>query len=105
VCIVQSLTGSELLRRNTDVFLPLVAEGLDDYTTNARGDVGSLVRFEAIRATKSLWERLEEEEEGEGSAGPLVTELFLRILRLAAEKLDRVRAEAQAALAVALKQR
>jgi hypothetical protein len=101
-CILQSLTGSELLKQNTDVFLELVAEGLDDYWTNARGDVGSHVRFQAIRATKSLWERLDEDTEAKV---PLVSGLFLRILRLAAEKLDRVRAEAQAALAVALKPR
>ncbi|KAH6855689.1 tubulin folding cofactor D C terminal-domain-containing protein, partial [Chaetomium sp. MPI-CAGE-AT-0009] len=99
-CILQSLTGSDLLRQNTGVFLPLVAEGLDDYTTTARGDVGSHVRYEAIRATKSLWERLDGES---GMTTQLVSVLFLRILRLAVEKLDRVRAEAQAALAVALK--
>jgi hypothetical protein len=101
-CILQSLTGSELLRQNTDVFLRLVAEGLDDYTTTARGDVGSHVRFEAIRVTKSLWTNL-----GEDSAAnvALVSGLFLRILRLAAEKLDRVRAQAQAALGVLLKPR
>jgi hypothetical protein len=99
-CILQSLTGSDLLRQNTGVFLPLVAEGLDDYTTTARGDVGSHVRYEAIRATKSLWEGLDGEPD---MTTQLVSVLFLRILRLAAEKLDRVRAEAQAALAVALK--
>jgi hypothetical protein len=99
-CILQSLTGSDLLRQNTGVFLPLVAEGLDDYTTTARGDVGSHVRYEAIRATKSLWERLDGEPD---MTAQLVLVLFLRILRLAAEKLDRVRAEAQVALAVALK--
>ena len=103
VCIIQSLTGSDLLRQNTDVFLPLVTEGLNDYFTNARGDVGSLVRFEAIRAAKSLWEKLG--EESDDKVAPLVSGLFLCILRLAAEKLDRVRAEAQAALAVALRPR
>ncbi len=75
----------------------LVAEGLDDYTTNARGDVGANVRYEAIRATRALWEG--------GLESGLVEGLFLRILRLAAEKLDRVRAQAQAALAVVLKER
>ncbi|SPQ25150.1 ca62311a-f41f-42a4-b0d9-fcc146c57147 [Thermothielavioides terrestris] len=53
-CILQSLTGSDLLKQNTDVLLELVAEGLDDYHTNARGDVGSQVRFQAIRATRSF---------------------------------------------------
>lgn len=111
-CILQSLTGSDLLGQNTDVFLGLVAEGLDDYTTNAQGDVGSHVRVQAIRATKSLWERrlLDDSSSLVAAASevpppPLVSELFLRILRLAAEKLDRVRSEAQAALALALKSR
>ncbi|GAB1316699.1 hypothetical protein MFIFM68171_06909 [Madurella fahalii] len=98
VSILQSLAGSDLLKQNTEVFIGLVAEGLDDYTTNARGDVGSHVRLQAIRATKSLWERLD----GRDTA-PFVSALFLRILRLAAEKLDRVRVEAQAALALVLK--
>jgi hypothetical protein len=104
-CILQSLTGSDLLKQNTDVLLELVAEGLDDYHTNARGDVGSQVRFQAIRATRSLWEGLGEGEEHWAKKQHLVSELFLRILRLAAEKLDRVRAEAQTALAVVLQPR
>ncbi|KAK4196315.1 putative tubulin-specific chaperone D [Triangularia verruculosa] len=99
VAVLQSLTRSNsksgLLRDNTDIFLPLIAEGLDDYTTTAQGDVGSMVRFQAIRATKALWT--------ESPSGPLVDGLILRILRLAAEKLDRVRAEAQVALSLVLK--
>ncbi|KAK0712255.1 tubulin folding cofactor D C terminal-domain-containing protein [Apiosordaria backusii] len=99
VAVLQSLTRSNsksgLLRDNTDIFLPLIAEGLDDYTTTAQGDVGSMVRFQAIRATKALWT--------ESPSGPLVEGLILRILRLAAEKLDRVRAEAQVALSLILK--
>lgn len=94
VAILRSLTRSDLLKQDTDKFLPLVVEGLNDYTTNARGDVGSLVRLQAIRATKSLWEELDSSE--------LVTPLFLPILRLSAEKLDRVRTEAQAALSLVL---
>lgn len=98
-CILQSLTGTELLRQNINVFLGIIAEGLDDYHTNARGDVGSHVRLQAIRATKSLWERLD----GSADAKSFASGLFLRILRLAAEKLDRVRVEAHAALVLALK--
>jgi len=100
VLIIRSLTGSELLEQNIELFLDLLAEGLDDYTTNARGDVGSLVRYRAVKATKALWESFME-------SGRLqsVSTLFLRILRLAAEKLDRVRAEAQVALAAALSPR
>ncbi|KAL2136744.1 hypothetical protein VTI74DRAFT_1785 [Chaetomium olivicolor] len=99
-CILQSLTGSDLLKQNMYIFIEIVSEGLDDYTTNARGDVGSNVRYHAIRTTKLLWENLDEDC---GFGPPIVSGLFLRILRLAAEKLDRVRAQAQAALAVVLK--
>ncbi|KAL2158608.1 hypothetical protein VTH06DRAFT_4090 [Thermothelomyces fergusii] len=99
-CILQSLAGSELLRRNVSLFSDLLGEGLDDYTTTARGDVGSHVRVAAIRATRSLWEKPDDDIE---TKGQLTSALFLRMLRLAAEKLDRVRAEAQAALAVVLK--
>ncbi|KAJ4294791.1 hypothetical protein N0V88_005025 [Collariella sp. IMI 366227] len=98
-CILQSLMGSELLRQNMYIFIDIVVEGLEDYTTTARGDVGSNVRYHAIRVTKSLWEAWGPENEGP----PVVSGLFLRILLLAAEKLDRVRAQAQAALAVVLK--
>ncbi|KAK0643446.1 tubulin folding cofactor D C terminal-domain-containing protein [Cercophora newfieldiana] len=99
VLMLRSLTGSELLGGNVRVFLPLLQEGLDDYTMNARGDVGSLVRFRAVRATRGLWEAFADDHEKMGT----VSSLFLRVLRLAAEKLDRVRAEAQVCLAAVLK--
>ncbi|KAK3398238.1 tubulin folding cofactor D C terminal-domain-containing protein [Sordaria brevicollis] len=101
VSILSSLTQSDILRENIDTFLELIAAGLDDYTTNARGDVGSLVRLQAIKATKFLWERLDQLPTNEPFR--VVSALFLRILRLAAEKLDKVRAEAQTALALVLK--
>ncbi|KAK4450738.1 tubulin folding cofactor D C terminal-domain-containing protein [Podospora aff. communis PSN243] len=100
VLMLRSLTESELMEDNVTVFLPLLEEGLDDYTTNARGDVGSLVRFRAVRATRGLWQAFIAKEEKEKLR--LVSSLFLRVLRLAAEKLDRVRAEAQGALGAAL---
>ncbi|KAL0471618.1 tubulin folding cofactor D C terminal domain-containing protein [Neurospora intermedia] len=101
VSILSSLSRSDILRENVDTFLELIAAGLDDYTTNARGDVGSLVRLQAIKATKFLWESLDRLPTNE--AARVVSALFLRILRLAAEKLDKVRAEAQTALALVLK--
>ncbi|KAK0701855.1 tubulin folding cofactor D C terminal-domain-containing protein [Lasiosphaeria miniovina] len=110
VAILSSLMRSDLLRQNTGAFLGLLVEGLDDYTINARGDVGSHVRLQALRAIKSLWEVVLGEGEEKGGADSdeetvqdVVSELFLRVLRLAAEKLDRVRVEAQAALGLALK--
>lgn len=106
VSILQSLMQSEGLRHNTDHLLGLISEGLDDYTTNARGDIGSHVRLQAIRATKSLWATLEPSNtEGPGIDETVVSRLLLQILRLAAEKLDRVRVEAQSTLALVLRSR
>ncbi|KAJ5011716.1 hypothetical protein K4K57_005224 [Colletotrichum sp. SAR 10_99] len=103
VAILQSLSQSVLLRNRAPVFLDLLAEGLNDYTTNARGDVGSHVRLEALRATKSLWKLAFAPETTEVEWLPeAVSKLFLRTLRLAAEKLDRVRTEAHAVLALTL---
>lgn len=95
VAILQSLTGKEILQDKILDFLNIISEGLDDYTTNARGDIGSHVRLEAIKATKTLWDKKKDDEQ-------VVTVLFPRILRLAAEKLDKVRNEAQSALAMLL---
>ncbi|CAN8103059.1 unnamed protein product [Discula destructiva] len=101
VAILQSLCGNEVLRQNADQLLRLVSEGLNDYTSNARGDVGSHVRLQAIRATKYLWESAEQSISEDSGSGKTVSSLLLPILRLAAEKLDRVRVEAQATLALA----
>ncbi|KAJ4421829.1 hypothetical protein N0V82_003528 [Gnomoniopsis sp. IMI 355080] len=101
VSILQSLVGSEVLDQNAGRLLGLISAGLEDYTTNARGDVGSHVRLQAIKATRYLWGQANKAigvpDFDEAMAG-----LFLPILRLAAEKLDRVRIEAQATLALAL---
>ncbi|KAF9881856.1 beta-tubulin cofactor d [Colletotrichum karsti] len=102
VAILQSLSQSVVLRDRALVFLDLLAEGLNDYTTNARGDVGSHVRLEALRATKLLWRIAFAEGAEVGWLSTAVSKLFLRILRLAAEKLDRVRTEAHAVLALTL---
>lgn len=109
VAILKSLSGTEVLRQNAAELLGVIEEGLDDYTTNARGDVGSLVRLQAIRATKSVWQALREQAERVDDARERLlgnmSRLFPRILRLAAEKLDRVRVEAQATLSLALSER
>ncbi|KAL1838315.1 hypothetical protein VTJ49DRAFT_2805 [Mycothermus thermophilus] len=92
-----------LLRQNAEVFIELVAEGLDDYTTTARGDIGSNVRYEALRVARALWADMDTNF-GQAERERLVSALFLRVLRLAAEKLDRVRAQAQATIAVLLRE-
>ncbi|KAI1430364.1 tubulin folding cofactor D C terminal-domain-containing protein [Xylaria sp. FL1777] len=95
VAIIQSLIDKQVLRLESTEFLGLISEGLDDYTTNARGDIGSHVRLEAVKATRTLWQVQSGNQE-------LVVQLFPQILRLAAEKLDRVRAEAKSTLEIIL---
>lgn len=102
VAILQSLIHSEVLLQNVEQLLGPIAEGLEDYTTNARGDVGSHVRLQAIKATKYLWTSVGRLENGGADVDKAVTSLLLPIYRLAAEKLDRVRVEAQATLALVL---
>ncbi|TLS29270.1 hypothetical protein PpBr36_00928 [Pyricularia pennisetigena] len=104
VAILQSLTGSgsSLLRDNMSTLLVLVTEGLDDYTVTARGDVGSHVRLQAIKVTKGLWKAIEGSSPGDEKLEVAFLTLFPKILRLSAEKLDKVRAEAQTTLALAL---
>ncbi|KAH6710491.1 small nuclear ribonucleoprotein [Verticillium dahliae] len=104
VAILQSLTESVVLQDGASAFLDLLAQGLNDYTTTARGDVGSHVRLGALRATRCIWRSLQPG----GSARQqeylraAVSKLYLNVLRLAAEKLDRVRTEAQAVLSLTL---
>lgn len=102
VAILQSLTQGEVLAQNVDQLLGMVAEGLEDYKTNARGDVGSHVRLQAIKATKYLWGSSTGPMSSGNGSKATVAGLLRPILRLAAEKLDRVRAEAQSTLALAL---
>lgn len=103
VAILQSLTRSQILKDKPLVFLNLLADGLDDYTTTARGDVGSLVRMQALKAVQTLWQNISAST-GEGHwVAASIDALFYSTLRLSAEKLDRVRPEAQAALSLLMK--
>ncbi|KAI1179412.1 tubulin folding cofactor D C terminal-domain-containing protein [Nemania sp. FL0916] len=95
VAMIRSLTDRCMLRLESAIFVNLISEGLDDYTTNARGDIGSHVRLEAIKATKTLWQT-------DDSYREAAIRLIPQILRLAAEKLDRVRTEAKSTLATIL---
>ncbi|QUC16861.1 uncharacterized protein UV8b_01102 [Ustilaginoidea virens] len=99
VTILQSLIRSSLLQAHTDRFLSLLVEGLNDYTTNARGDVGSHVRVQALRAVRSLFASPTRPERLQSA----IKKLIPSILRLSAEKLDRVRLEAQAVVGAMMK--
>ncbi|KAJ5563572.1 Tubulin-specific chaperone D [Penicillium sp. DV-2018c] len=67
---------------------------LNDYTTDRRGDIGSLIRVEAIQAVGILLQR----EASSTPRSPLVQELIGCLCRLACEKLDKVRLQAWASL-------
>ncbi|PHH65871.1 hypothetical protein CDD81_1240 [Ophiocordyceps australis] len=103
--LLGSLIRSRLICTKPLPFLKLLQAGLDDYTTTARGDVGSHVRVQALRAVRLLWE-----QSSDGSAQETewidesIKTLFGSTLRLAAEKLDRVRVEAQMVVALTLQQ-
>lgn len=111
VSILQCLNRGRILESHTERFIPLISEGLDDYTTDARGDIGSLARIEALKATSKAFATIPCDAKSgavvKGAAGKgwyadeeLFGSLYSRTLRLAAEKLDKVRAEAQTALAI-----
>ncbi|PHH79277.1 hypothetical protein CDD80_5272 [Ophiocordyceps camponoti-rufipedis] len=109
VALLASLVSSRAVEARPQWFVGLLEQGLGDYTTNARGDVGSHVRVEALRALRALWKRpLGDDDEVDGDEGEKrevmasLGKLLPRVLSLAAERLDRVRPEAQAALALAL---
>jgi hypothetical protein len=82
---------------------------LDDYTTNARGDVGSNVRIAAAQVASTFMviptsDRVESFHSEDEAMSSLEQSLFGKILRIAAEKLDKVRVEGQKALVCALKE-
>lgn len=62
--------------------------GLHDVTVNERGDVGSLVRIEALGITAYLWKLKDHLSEAQ------VETLFAAVVRLSLEKLDKVRMSA-----------
>ncbi|KAJ5098458.1 hypothetical protein N7532_005459 [Penicillium argentinense] len=63
---------------------------LNDYTTDRRGDIGSLVRVEAIQAAEIILKG----ESGVTSRSPMIQDLLRCLVRLASEKLDKVRLQA-----------
>ncbi|KAL4872685.1 hypothetical protein BDV12DRAFT_161997 [Aspergillus spectabilis] len=68
---------------------------LNDYTTDRRGDIGSLVRLEGIQAAKTVLRK-----KASVTSQPHVRDIIGCLCRLAAEKLDKVRLEAWLCLQV-----
>ncbi|KAK7510960.1 tubulin folding cofactor D C terminal-domain-containing protein [Phyllosticta citriasiana] len=81
--------SSERLR---DKIAGSLLTALNDYTINERGDVGSLVRLEALNAMESAWKR------GLTEGLEVRLQLHAAVLRLSLEKLDKVRSRAAACL-------
>jgi hypothetical protein len=74
----------------TDAIADHLIEFLNDYTTDRRGDIGSLIRLEAIQAAKVIIQK----ESGPVSRTSQVQSIIGCLCRLAAEKLDKVRLQA-----------
>ena len=100
VAILQYFCWSHPFLADAEQFTAIVAEGLDDYTTDARGDIGSLVRTEALKAVSTVWRHFDTLSD---SGSFIFNTLFPKVLRLAAEKLDKVRSEAHSTVAAALR--
>lgn len=63
---------------------------LNDYTITERGDVGVLVRLEALQTTSILWEFTDSSENTQANKQVI----YNSVLRLSLEKVDKVRAKA-----------
>ncbi|EGD90108.1 hypothetical protein H112_02581 [Trichophyton rubrum D6] len=84
------LTGVLPYLDNTDELESHIGVLLDDYTTDNRGDVGSLIRTEAINGVHMILASRLENPTGHSN----VHNLMKHVIRLAAEKLDKVRFKA-----------
>ncbi|KKY17427.1 putative tubulin-specific chaperone [Phaeomoniella chlamydospora] len=74
----------------------VLGSGLSDYTTDQRGDIGSLARLEAIRYAKIV-----SEADRDLLSDPSFNERIIPLLaKLAAEKLDKVRYQAWTCLEI-----
>lgn len=102
IAILQALTFSGALKSSPESYLDTLVDALGDYTTTGQGDIGSQLRVQALKAVHMLWKHMEDLRT-ESWLMPSIAKLILPILRLSAEKLDRVRAEAQTAVALLLK--
>jgi hypothetical protein len=88
--VAQSLVASQNKDKIlTETICSAVRSGLKDYTIDERGDIGSLVRIEAIKCTSSTLAAAALQDEVELRQG-----LESEICRLSLEKLDRVRMQA-----------
>lgn len=90
---VSSPPNAPKIGQVTAILVTALHQGLNDYTVDERGDVGSLVRLQAIECTSVLWDMHPTIEDSEGQ--PV---LLSDMLRLSFEKMDRVRLRAAQSL-------
>jgi hypothetical protein len=74
----------------TEALANSVISFLNDYTTDRRGDIGSLIRFEAIQAAGIILQQ----DSFSASHSAVIQNLVGCLCRLASEKLDKVRLQA-----------
>lgn len=103
--ILTALHNGQILASPGSDMIELISEGLDDYTIDARGDVGSLVRIEALKAAASCFRSItsaaaKQEDVSWSADAAVFIPFYAKIIRLAVEKLDKVRAEAHRALCI-----
>ncbi|RKF60171.1 Tubulin-specific chaperone D [Erysiphe neolycopersici] len=100
VMMMRYLSSSFAIRECLLDYSDLIKTGLDDYTTTYQGDVGSLVRIESIKAVAIICEQkfAQDQRHIEKEMSEIFDQLVPRLLRLAAERLDRVRIEAKKSL-------
>ncbi|KAK4617744.1 Tubulin-specific chaperone D [Fulvia fulva] len=88
--IVETASGADAMAADVaDVICKAVTHGLNDYTIDERGDVGSLVRLQCISCTSKIFS-----SKAFNDHPPLLATLKAEIYRLSLEKLDRVRLSA-----------
>ncbi|KAK3709468.1 hypothetical protein LTR37_010841 [Vermiconidia calcicola] len=87
---VDSVEGTESIEQ--DIALTIVNavhRGLNDYTTDERGDIGSLVRLQAVTCASSIFATPSFKRDTK-----VLQKLYADVHRLSLEKLDRVRLDA-----------
>ncbi|PBP24809.1 beta-tubulin cofactor d, partial [Diplocarpon rosae] len=92
--ILRCLGTSRIIHTDLDSIFNLIEEGLDDFTTNAQGDIGSKVRIEAAKVVRAIWEITDTPV----TKLKIRSRLCGRILRTAADKLDKVRRDGHQSL-------
>ncbi|QIW99073.1 hypothetical protein AMS68_004591 [Peltaster fructicola] len=89
ICISR-VTGRRAINGdNLQLLVNMIINGFRDFTIDQRGDVGSLVRLEALKCARTLCTAKEFEQHQ-----AILADLHAGIARLSLEKLNRVRASA-----------